>query len=159
MSRKLRDKARTKAKQPTKIDPVSSIEIEQREGFGFGGELLVIVVTVVLAEFGKAFAGEFAKAIVQSIAKSVATIRKRSPVEVIYKGSPFKKYGAELVIRYGSAKELKKDEEQHPLYVAIAAGYVAARPPRAGETVSLADILKTDSPNKPESILLRINTQ
>lgn len=138
------------------IQPIQSIRIEEREGFGFEGQLLAVVVTVVLAEFGKAFLGQLAKAIIDSLATAVKSLRTRSPVEIVYQGSPFPRFKAELIISYRSVKALKKDQDQHPYYLAMAAGCLAARPPRNGEIISLSDILTTDSPERPESILLQL---
>src|ERR1700752_2879823 len=117
-------RTRTSAKQIDQIDPITSIQIEERRGLSFEGELIVMAVTVVLAEFGKSFVGQFAKTIVESIVKKVQRIRAGSSVEVVYQGSLTPRLKAELTIRYRSAKVLKKDKNKNPYYLAMAGAFL-----------------------------------
>lgn len=134
---------------------VQSVAVERRRGFGFDEQVVVTVVTVILAEFGKALLGDLAKATWDYVANRLRLVKAKGPIVVVYQGRAFSGIDVDVILRYVSSKALREDQNQHSIYLAIAAAYLSAQVPDSHISISLMDLLPADMLNKPQDFIVR----
>ena len=90
---------------------VQSVAVEKRRrGFGFDEQVVVTVVTVILAEFGKALLGDLAKATWDYVADRLRLVKAKGPIVVVYQGRAFSGIDVDVILRYVSSKAPRKPE-------------------------------------------------